>query len=214
MNITVSKLSGYGLLIVFLMALTIFLACDNSADESIKQQTDLKGSKEGNPVVLMKTNFGDMKIELYRNEAPVTVENFLGYINEGFYEGTVFHRVIPDFMIQGGGFTEDMQQKQTRASITNEADNGLKNERGTLAMARTQEVDSATSQFFINLADNNFLNHGSRDYGYAVFGKVVEGMDIVDRIAGVDTSTVGFHRDVPKEPVLIESVEVIDSGEK
>ncbi|OHC51528.1 MAG: peptidylprolyl isomerase, partial [Pseudomonadales bacterium RIFCSPLOWO2_02_FULL_63_210] len=131
------------------------------------------------------------------------VENFLGYVDSGYYAGTQFHRVIPGFMVQGGGFNADMQQKQTQAPIKNEADNGLHNVRGTLAMARTQVRDSATSQFFINHKDNAFLDHSSRDFGYAVFGKVLRGMDVVDKIAQVPTSNRGGHQNVPREPVLI-----------
>ena len=133
------------------------------------------------------------------------VENFLKYVDDGFFDGTIFHRVIPGFVIQGGGFDAEMAQKKTRAPIINEADNGLKNLRGTLSMARTQVKDSATSQFFINLQDNDILDHGARDFGYAVFAKVVEGMDVVDKIAGVATGQHGPHGDVPIEPVVIES---------
>ncbi|MGE5444301.1 MAG: peptidylprolyl isomerase [Ignavibacteriales bacterium] len=166
-------------------------------------------SKGGNPVVIMSTSMGDIKIELYPDKAPETVKNFLSYVNDKFYDGTIFHRVIPGFMIQGGGFTPDMKQKPTKAPIKNEADNGLKNDTGTIAMARTSVVDSATSQFFINLVDNDFLNHGDRDFGYAVFGKVVEGMDVVRKIAGVKTTNRGPFQDVPVEPVVIKSVRVV-----
>jgi len=163
-------------------------------------------NKGGNPVVIIKTSKGDIKLELDKENAPITVDNFLAYIEDGFYNGTIFHRVINNFMVQGGGFTPDMQQKPTNAPIKNEADNGLKNERGTIAMARTGVVDSATSQFFINHVDNAFLDHGLRDYGYAVFGKVVDGMDVVDAIAVVETGP----GDVPKEQVFIESVTVVE----
>ncbi len=156
-------------------------------------------------MVVFSTNYGDFTVELYPDKAPVTVENFLAYVDAGFYDGTIFHRVIPDFVIQGGGFTEDMQQKPTRPPIKNEADNGLKNERGTLSMARTSDINSATSQFFVNLKDNAFLDHGSRDFGYAVFGKVVEGMDVIDKIAKVPTGNRGMHQDVPREPVVVHS---------
>ncbi|MET1079055.1 MAG: peptidylprolyl isomerase [Pseudomonas sp.] len=158
-----------------------------------------------NPHVLLNTSLGEVEIELDAGKAPISVKNFLGYVDSGYYDGTVFHRVIPDFMIQGGGFTPDMAQKATQAPIKNEADNGLKNARGTLAMARTGQVDSATSQFFINHADNAFLDHGSRDFGYAVFGKVVRGMDVVDKIAQVRTATVSGNQNVPTTPVLIVS---------
>ncbi|MEM4409976.1 MAG: peptidylprolyl isomerase [Candidatus Caldarchaeum sp.] len=157
----------------------------------------------------MKTSIGDIRIELYADKAPITVSNFLTYVRDGFYDGTIFHRVIPGFVIQGGGFTADMKPKPVRAPIKNEASNGLKNEAGTLSMARTSDVDSATSQFFINLTDNPFLDHGVRDYGYAVFGKVVEGMDVVHRIAEVKTGTRGIHRDVPLVPVEIRSIELV-----
>lgn len=161
-------------------------------------------------MVIISTSKGDIKVELFKNEAPITVENFLSYVNDGFYDGTIFHRVIPNFMIQGGGFTPDFVQKETKAPIKNEATNGLKNDRGTLAMARTQVVDSATSQFFINIVDNDFLNNGARDYGYAVFGKVTDGMDVVDAIAGVPTANKGMHGNVPTEDVVIESVKVVE----
>ncbi|MCW9050147.1 MAG: peptidylprolyl isomerase [Deltaproteobacteria bacterium] len=165
------------------------------------------------PVVKMQTNKGEIVIELNAQEAPISTENFLNYVRDGFYEQTIFHRVIPNFMIQGGGFTKGMAQKKTQAEIKNEADNGLKNLRGTLAMARTQVVDSASSQFFINLTDNAFLNHQGKTpngYGYAVFGQVTEGMDIVDEIAKVATGNHGHHQDVPQEPVVIEAVTIVD----
>lgn len=157
-------------------------------------------------MLTVSTTLGDFTIELFEKEAPISVANFLEYANESYYDGTIFHRVIPNFMIQGGGFNESMAQKETKAPIKNEADNGLKNERGTLAMARTPEVNSATSQFFINLNNNDFLDHGGRDFGYAVFGKVVDGMDVIDKIAKVATGNHGMHQDVPKEAVLIKSV--------
>jgi cyclophilin family peptidyl-prolyl cis-trans isomerase len=155
-------------------------------------------------MVVFETSMGAFTIELYPEEAPITVENFLQYVDDGFFDGTVFHRVIPNFVIQGGGFTEAMKQKPTRATITNEADNGLKNLRGTLSMARTSDVNSATSQFFVNLADNAFLDHGARDFGYAVFAKVVEGLEVVDAIAGVKTGSRGGHQDVPLDPVVVQ----------
>jgi peptidyl-prolyl cis-trans isomerase A (cyclophilin A) len=162
-------------------------------------------SKE-NAVVVIRTSRGEIRAELYAERAPITVANFLTYADEGFFDGTIFHRVIEGFMIQGGGFTPDLKQKPTKAPIQNEAANGLRNERGTLAMARTSAVDSATAQFFINLANNAFLNHGSRDFGYAVFGKVTSGMDVVDAIARAETGNRSGHGDVPLEPVVIESV--------
>ncbi|MCE2484610.1 MAG: peptidyl-prolyl cis-trans isomerase [Desulfurellaceae bacterium] len=157
-------------------------------------------------MVLLSTSLGEIKIELYDKEAPETVSNFLGYVNDGFFDGTIFHRVIAGFMIQGGGFSSDMQQKSTKPPIKNEAANGLKNELGTLAMARTNVVDSATSQFFINVKDNDFLNHqGQANFGYCVFGKVVEGLDVVRQIEAVATGRSGMHDDVPVTPVVIQS---------
>ncbi|WP_440995935.1 peptidylprolyl isomerase [Arhodomonas sp. SL1] len=163
-----------------------------------------------NPEVVFHTNRGDIRLELYAEQAPVTVENFLAYVDAGFYDGTIFHRVIPGFVLQGGGFTEDLERRETRAPITNEADNGLNNERGTLSMARTQAKDSATSQFFINLADNAFLDHGVRDFGYAVFARVVEGMDVVDEMASVPTGRRQGMADVPLQPLLVESAERVE----
>jgi len=163
--------------------------------------------------VLVKTTHGDITLELDAEKAPVTVENFTQYVKDGFFDGTIFHRVINGFMIQGGGFTADMQQKETRSPIKNEADNGLPNNRGTIAMARTQIVDSATAQFFINLVDNDFLNHrdpSPQGYGYAVFGQVAEGMETVDAIAQVPTGNSGMHQDVPQESVAIESATILD----
>lgn len=154
-------------------------------------------------MVVFSTNKGDFTIELFSDEAPISAENFLAYVDAGHFDGTIFHRVIPGFMIQGGGFDANMEQKSTREPIKNEADNGLKNSRGTLSMARTMVVDSATSQFFINLKDNDFLDHGDRDFGYAVFGKVVDGMDVIDEIAKVQTGSYGGHNDVPQEPVIV-----------
>ncbi len=164
-----------------------------------------------NTSVIMQTNMGEITIELDGENAPISSENFLAYVKDGFFDGTIFHRVIPNFMVQCGGFTADMQQKQTREQIKNEAFNGLKNSRGTLAMARTQVVDSASSQFFINLVDNDFLDHKGQSanaYGYAVFGKVTAGMDTIDAIAKVSTGNNGPHQDVPNEPVVIETVSV------
>lgn len=199
------------ILIVILLVPAVFLASGCKQDGSKQGQADnVKSEAEGgNPVVIMSTSKGDIKIELFKDKAPITVENFLSYANDGFYDGTIFHRVIPNFMIQGGGFTPDFNQKPTKQPIKNEATNGLKNERGTLAMARTQVVDSATSQFFINLADNSFLDNGIRDYGYAVFGKVIDGMDVVDAIGAVETGHKGMYGDVPQEDVVIKSVKVV-----
>ncbi len=158
-------------------------------------------------MVTLKTSHGDITIELDTEKAPISAENFLQYVDDGHFDGTVFHRVIPGFMIQGGGFTADMNQKPTRDEIKNEAENGLENDRGTLAMARTNVVDSATAQFFVNLVDNDFLNHTAptaQGFGYAVFGRVSAGMDVVDAIAQVATSNTGMHQNVPTEPVVIE----------
>lgn len=166
-----------------------------------------------NPKVKMQTNFGDMIIELNAEKAPKTVENFVAYVNDGFFDGTIFHRVINNFMIQGGGFEAGMKQKETRAPIENEANNGLRNDRYTLAMARTSDPHSATAQFFINVADNDFLNHTaptSNGWGYAVFGQVIEGTDVVDKIKVVNTGSKGFHQDVPTEDVVIEKATVVE----
>jgi peptidyl-prolyl cis-trans isomerase B (cyclophilin B) len=166
-----------------------------------------------NPVVRIKTGKGEISLELDANAAPLTVANFLAYARSGHYDGTIFHRVIPGFMIQGGGMNADMKEKSTQAPIKNEAANGLKNTRGTIAMARTSVVDSATSQFFINLVDSDFLDHSAptpRGFGYAVFGRVTAGMETVDAIARVATGSRGAHADVPTEPVIIESVTVVE----
>ena len=166
-------------------------------------------------MVKIQTNLGDIVVELDSAKAPKSVENFLGYVNDGFYNGTIFHRVIDGFMIQGGGFTESMQKKGTKAPIQNEADNGLKNDRGTIAMARTGEPHSATAQFFINVVDNDFLNFRSktpRGWGYTVFGKVVQGMDVVDKIRKIPTGPQNpFPKDVPQSPVIIESASVMNN---
>ena len=160
-----------------------------------------------NPMVLVKTSMGSFKIELYPKEAPVTVANFLNYVDKKFYDGTTFHRVIPGFVIQGGGFDKRMMQKPTASPIKNEAKNGLKNLRGTLSMARTNDVNSATSQFFVNLKNNANLDHASEaQYGYAVFAKVVQGFEVIEKIAAVKTTSKDPHLDVPEKPVLIESM--------
>jgi cyclophilin family peptidyl-prolyl cis-trans isomerase len=166
-----------------------------------------EAAQAANPVVLMETSKGTIKIELFEDKAPESVKNFLAYAEGGHYDGTVFHRVISGFMVQGGGFDEKLEQKPTKAPIRNEAGNGLSNDRGTLAMARTNDPDSATAQFFINHADNKFLNRSGGNAGYAVFGRVVEGMDVVDAIARVKTGAKGrFDKDVPQETVVIKSV--------
>jgi peptidyl-prolyl cis-trans isomerase B (cyclophilin B) len=195
-----SKLVGLAL------ALLITLPACSQADNEPK----------GGPVILMSTSLGDIKITLYEKEAPETVKNFLAYVNDKFYDGTIFHRVIPSFMIQGGGFSENMQQKETKPPIKNESSNGLKNEVGTLAMARTSVPDSATAQFFINVKDNDFLNKESAQdgVGYTVFGKVTEGMDVVRQIERVQTTRKGMYSDVPADPIVIKSVTVVSPAAK
>ena len=169
---------------------------------------------KGNPMVVLSTSLGDIKIELYQDKAPVTVQNFLEYVKSGYYDETIFHRVIPGFMVQGGGMTDDMRDKREgqRAAIKNESSNGLKNDTGTLAMARTSAPDSATSQFFISVKDNTFLNkeNAADKVGYAVFGKVVEGMDVVKKIEQVKTTTKGPHQNVPVDSVVIKSAKVVE----
>jgi peptidyl-prolyl cis-trans isomerase A (cyclophilin A) len=156
-------------------------------------------------MVRFETSHGSFTIELFPTEAPVTVENFLRYVDDGFFDGTIFHRIVPGFVIQGGGLTVDFDNKETREPIQNEAKNGLKNTRGALSMARTTDVNSATSQFFVNLSDNDFLNHGPRDYGYAVFARVTEGMDVIDKIAKVKTGRRKGYQDAPMDDVVIVS---------
>ncbi|CAM3587756.1 peptidyl-prolyl cis-trans isomerase [Psychrobacter glaciei] len=164
------------------------------------------------PVVELETNMGAIVIELNEEKAPKTVENFLNYVKSGHYDGTIFHRIIDGFMIQGGGMDAEMNEKPTNAPVENEADNGLKNDAGTIAMARTQDPHSATSQFFVNVKDNDFLNHTGKNmqgWGYTVFGKVTSGMDVIEKMRGVPTGRFGMHADVPKEPVVINSATII-----
>jgi peptidyl-prolyl cis-trans isomerase B (cyclophilin B) len=169
---------------------------------------------EKRKMIKLETTKGNIVIEVNETAAPVSSANFLRYVQEGFFDGLIFHRVIPGFMVQTGGFTPDMQQKATHETIVNEGRNGLKNDRGTLAMARTNDPNSATSQFFINLVNNDFLNYGGpQKPGYAVFGKVVEGMDVVDAIAQVKTANKGMHQDVPVEPVIIKSAKIVSKKE-
>jgi len=196
-------------LFLFLIFLSINFsstwAKSNKAKEGQKGGTVEKTIK-----VKMETSLGNIIIELYPDKAPISVENFLKYVDKGFYSGTIFHRVVKDFVIQGGGFTEDMMQKPTQPPIKNEAGNGLKNDRGTIAMARTMVVDSATSQFYINLKNNDFLNHRNNSpqgFGYAVFGKVVEGIEVVDKIGSVQTGIVKGMPDVPLAPVVIKNIQ-------
>jgi peptidyl-prolyl cis-trans isomerase A (cyclophilin A) len=161
-------------------------------------------------MIRFETSLGDFTIEFFENEAPLSVANFKSYIEDGFFDGTVFHRIVPGFVIQGGGFTEDMTQKKTKAPVKNEADNGLKNKRGTLSMARTNDINSATSQFFVNLKDNDFLDNSRGNFGYAVFAKVTEGMDVIDKIAAVATGRKKGFDDVPVEAVTMTSVRPLE----
>jgi peptidyl-prolyl cis-trans isomerase A (cyclophilin A) len=156
-------------------------------------------------MIRFETSLGDFTLELFEKEAPLSVANFLQYVDSEFFDGTIFHRVIPGFVIQGGGFAEDMTQKRTNPPVKNEADNGLKNLRGTLSMARTNDINSATSQFFVNLKDNDFLDHSRGNFGYAVFAKVADGMDVVDKIAAVKTARKRGHDDVPVDAVTVKS---------
>ena len=170
-------------------------------------------TEEKNPQVVMETSMGTVKIELFKDKAPISTRNFLSYVKEAYYDGTIFHRVIPHFMVQGGGMDVDMQPKKTKFAIKNEATNGLKNTRGTLAMARTSVVDSATSQFFINVVDNAFLDHTGKTpdrFGYAVFAQVIDGMEVMDAIREVKTGNKGGHQDVPVEPVFINSIRLCE----
>jgi peptidyl-prolyl cis-trans isomerase B (cyclophilin B) len=169
---------------------------------------------EQNPQVILETSMGTITVELFKEKAPITVKNFLGYVKDGFYDGLIFHRVIKDFMVQGGGMSENLEQKKPKFAIKNEANNGLSNNRGTLAMARTAVVDSATSQFFINTVDNLFLNHKNKQpdsFGYCVFGQVTDGMDVVDQIRAVKTGNKNGHGDVPVEPVFINSARILEA---
>lgn len=195
------------------LILSLFMFLPALASAQPAESTPSNPFEKELPTVIIHTSKGDIKIELYDDQAPVTVKNFLDYARKGYYDGTVFHRVIPGFMIQGGGFDAELTPKPTEAPIKNEADNGLTNERGTLAMARTNDPDSATAQFFINVTDNPALDHrgkqSGRTWGYAVFGRVIEGMDVVDEIRFVPTEARGPHQDVPVEPVVIERAEIL-----
>jgi len=195
---------------LFMMATMLGVLAAGPADVSAQNPTP---SAKENPMVVLTTSLGDVKVELFPDKAPVTVKNFLEYVRAGYYDGTVFHRVIPGFMIQGGGMDGELREKEgQRPAIKNESANGLTNVAGSVAMARTSVPDSATSQFFINVADNDFLNRDkSRDgVGYAVFGKVVEGMDVVKKIEAVKTSNKGPHQNVPVEPVVLTSAKVVE----
>ncbi len=198
-----------GILLLSLGIIGHSTAGDGPAEPENETKPTNQYEEMKHPRVILQTNHGDILIELYPDKAPVTVENFLRYTDDGFYDGTIFHRVISGFMIQGGGFDADMKKRATRSPIRNEADNGLQNERGTIAMARLPAPDTATSQFFINHRNNAMLNHRNRTpqgFGYCVFGRVVDGMDVVDRIAQVRTTTHGGHENVPVEPVVIEHI--------
>ena len=188
------------------LLITAILVC---GCKPMMKDADMDDITKENTIVKLETSMGDIYIELYNQQAPVTVKNFLRYVKEGFYDGTIFHRVMPNFMIQGGGLTADMERKETHDPIINEASNGLTHERGTVAMARKREPNTATSQFFINHKDNEFLNYVDEDNaGYAVFGKVIDGMDVVDKIASVMTTTKDDMADVPVEPVVIISATI------
>jgi peptidyl-prolyl cis-trans isomerase B (cyclophilin B) len=192
------------------------VACFLVAAAAVAQPAP-KPPASANPQVLLETSKGNITIELFADKAPKTVKNFLDYVKSGHYSGTIFHRVIPGFMVQGGGFNADMSEKSSRPPIQNEADNGVPNQRGTLAMARTPDPNSASDQFFINVANNGFLNHRSKTpdgWGYAVFGKVTDGMDVVDAIVKVPTTTKGPHQNVPVEAVVLRKASIVAAGEK
>ncbi len=208
------------LVVIVGMVAWAFASQNLLAEESSKKVSeDTKASKEAtktkastNPMVVLKTNYGDITIELFKKKAPISVENFLKYVREGFYDNTVFHRVVKGFVLQAGGMTKDLVQKKQHEPIKNEATNGLSNKRGTVSMARTSAINSATSHFFINLKDNTFLDHHGEDprsYGYAVFGKVAKGMDVADKIADVEVTTKGQMKNVPVKPVIIEKAYVL-----
>jgi peptidyl-prolyl cis-trans isomerase A (cyclophilin A) len=192
-------------MIAAMAALALTAGCSNDAPTDDPAARPAGAAKE-NPIVVIETSMGTIKAELWINKAPITVANFLRYVDEEFYDNLIFHRVMKGFMIQGGGMYEKMDKKRGHAPIKNEASSDKRNDRGTLAMARTGVIDSATSEFFINLKDNEFLNHGVRDFGYCAFGKVIEGMDVVDKIAAVPVADVGGHEKVPVKPVFIKSI--------
>jgi cyclophilin family peptidyl-prolyl cis-trans isomerase len=200
-----------------LVCLSVLLGTAAAQAQAPKKQAPAPAPAATHPRVVLETSKGNVVIELYQDKAPKTVKNFLDYTKAGFFNGTIFHRVIPGFMIQGGGFTPDMTEKPTRPSIQNEADNGLGNQRGTLAMARTRDPNSAGAQFFINLKDNSPLNHTAKTldgWGYAVFGRVVEGMEVVDAIATVPTASKGMYDDVPVQPVVIKKARLVSAAAK
>jgi len=208
---------GLLLIMVTLLIAAMQISCSNSLKNNNGENTTTATRETGkmaNPVI-METSMGTIKIQLDWEKAPITCENFARYVNEKFYDGTIFHRVIPTFVIQGGGFTADGKRKETHEPIKNEAGNGLRNLRGTICMARTSVVNSATSQFFINVSDNHFLDHRDKTdvgWGYAVFGRVVEGMDVVNKIKGCETTSRSGHQDVPVVEIIIESAEIDQEG--
>jgi peptidyl-prolyl cis-trans isomerase B (cyclophilin B) len=207
------KLSFAKLSVMLLLLATFSLGFNSAFGQSLSQTKQDTPSMSTSPRVKLSTSAGDIVIELDATNAPKSSENFVVYVKDGFYDNTIFHRVMDGFMIQGGGFEPGMKQKPTRDPIENEANNGLKNDKYTVAMARTNDPHSATAQFFINVANNDFLNHTaptSQGWGYAVFGKVVEGQDVVDKIRGVKTGNAGFHQNVPVEDVVIEKATVVE----
>ncbi len=195
-----------GMIFMIFSILVLLVGCSSKSTETTKGDENMK-----NTIVVLETSKGNIEIELYQDKAPISTKNFLDYVEKGHYDGLIFHRVMKGFMIQGGGFDKDMSEKATDGPIKNEAGNGIKNEKGTIAMARTMVVDSATSQFFINVADNAFLDHSDdtmRGFGYAVFGKVISGMDVVSQIESSATHSVGQFDDVPVEPIIIKKAYV------
>jgi len=205
---------GIMLSLVLVLALSIPLFAQQTAETEVKTEVKATEKEIKNPMVLIETNQGNIMLELFQKEAPISVENFLSYVNDGFYDGTVFHRVVRGFVLQAGGMNEELKQKQQKPGIKNEATNGLKNLRGTLSMARTSDINSGSSHFFVNLKDNNFLDHtgmSPQQYGYAVFGKVADdaSMKVVDKIAEVEVKTEGQFQNVPVKPVVIKKAVVV-----
>lgn len=199
--------------VIFLLGLLLAASSTLASAQATNPSSTQGTTMSTNPQVLLQTNKGNITLELDAEKAPKTVANFLNYVNEGFYNGTIFHRVIPNFMVQGGGFEVGMTQKNTNDPVENEANNGLKNDVYTVAMARTSDPHSATAQFFINVANNGFLNHTNptpNGWGYAVFGKVIDGTDVVDTLKGAKTGSKGFHQDVPVEDLIIESASIVE----
>jgi cyclophilin family peptidyl-prolyl cis-trans isomerase len=200
--------------ITIVLAFSLTLFAQETAETEVKTEVKVKEKEVKNPMVLIQTNHGNIMLELFQKEAPISVDNFLSYVREGFYDGTIFHRVVRGFVLQAGGMNDEMKQKQQKPGIKNEATNGLKNLRGTLSMARTSDINSGSSHFFVNLKDNNFLDHtgmNPQQYGYAVFGKVADeaSMKVVDKIAEVNVKNVGQFQNVPEEAVVIEKAVVV-----